>query len=110
MSGCLVLQALVRTLLVVEVEVCRQPLGRLQSILIAVQVNLLIFDAAPHTLDPDVVQRPTSAIHAYLDILVLEQLGKTWAGELTALICVEHARRSSTQRGLQGLKTEADVE
>jgi len=49
---------------------------------ISMQVDLLVFQAAPQPLDEDVVHAAAFAIHADRDPTALEHAGKVAAGEL----------------------------
>jgi hypothetical protein len=61
---------------------------------IGVEVDLLVFQAAPQSLDEDVVHASTLAIHADRDPVALQRAGEVVAGELAALIftCAATAR------------------
>ena len=60
--------------------------------LVGMEVDLLVFDGPPETLDKDVVEYPATAIHSDPDIVFLQQPGKRTAGKLAALIGVENFR------------------
>jgi len=51
---------------------------------ISVKVDLLVFEAAPQSLDKDVVHAPAFAVHADHDAMPLQRAGKLVAGELAA--------------------------
>lgn len=59
-------------------------------------VHLLVFEGAPQALDENVVQSPTLSVHADADanVMVVEDLDKGGAGELTALIDIQDFRGS----------------
>jgi hypothetical protein len=59
----LIAQALVRTLMVVEVEVVMQSRFQLWDRIILHEVDVLVLDRAPQALDENVVQSSAPAIH-----------------------------------------------
>ena len=59
---------------------------RLNAALIIGEIDLLILDRAPQTLDEDVVDSPALPVHADSDTVVLENSGKVLGGKLAALI------------------------
>ena len=81
-----VAQSLVRPLPVVELQVGIDPSSGLGDGLVSFQIHLLVLDAPPQPLHEDVVQVPTLTIHADLDPLLLQRLGKGLTGELTPLV------------------------
>ena len=58
-----VVQRLVRALSVVEREIFRQATGQLGDRAVALQIHLLVLDAAPQPFDEDVVQGASTPIH-----------------------------------------------
>ena len=61
-----------KPLTIVKSEIFSQARDGLGRVLIIVQVDLFVFDAAPESFDEDVVQRSTAAIHADGDFMVFE--------------------------------------
>ena len=59
---------------------------------IGMEVDLLVFEAAPQPLDEDVVHAPALAVHADGDPVPLEGAGEVVAGELAALVGIEDLR------------------
>src|SRR5205809_770870 len=59
-----ILQALMKSLMAIEVEVACQPACQRRHCGEAVQVQALVFHAPPQPLDEDVVQRSTATVHA----------------------------------------------
>lgn len=53
------------------------------------QVDLLVFDGPPKTLDEDVVAPNAFAIHADFDVLRGQHLDEVGGGEVAALVRVE---------------------
>src|ERR1022692_4771690 len=88
--GRLCPQAGVRASGVVELDVARDLASGFAHRLVGVQVDLLVFERAPEALDEHVVAPAALAVHADLDALFFEPPGEVFAGELTALIGVEH--------------------
>ena len=61
----------------------------LRDRLVGMEVDLLVFDRSPETLDKDVVKDSATTVHADPDIVFLQPAGKLTAGKLAALIGVE---------------------
>src|SRR5260370_18763546 len=56
---------------------------------IGVEIDFLVFQAAPQPLDEDVVHAAPLAVHADRDIMGLQSAGEAVAGELAALVALE---------------------
>src|SRR5204862_3410620 len=82
-------QALVLPLLVIEVEPGPDAGLGLGDAGIGVEVDLLVFEAAPQPLDKDVVHVAALAIHADRDLVPLQGAGEVVAGDLAALVGIE---------------------
>src|SRR5207248_6182636 len=89
-------ERLVRAVTVVE----RDPLGdsfaRLACVGIVLQIDVLVFQAAPQPLDEDVVHPAAAAIHRDFHLCLFEDGCERLAGELAALIAVEDLRLAET--------------
>src|ERR1700731_2751377 len=59
---------------------------------ISMEVDLLIFEAAPQPLDEDVVHTPALAVHADHDPLPFQGTGEVVASELAALVGIKDLR------------------
>src|SRR5499427_2620387 len=92
MPRCAITEALVLTLLIVETEPGADAGSGLGDCRISAKVDLLVFEAAPQSLDKDVVHAPAFAVHADHDAMPLQRAGKLVAGELAALIGIEALR------------------
>src|SRR4051794_27202999 len=100
-----------RAFLIVEVQPRSNPRLRFGNRSIGVQVYLFVFQAPPEPLHKDIIQTPALAVHADLDVALLQHANKVIAGELAALIGVEDLRPSEpSQRLLQRLDTEVGVQ
>jgi hypothetical protein len=98
-------------LLVVEFHPGANPLARVGHVLIGVQVNLLILEAAPQAFDEHVVDPAPFAIHADLDASVFENLGEGLTGELASLVGIEDFGGAVVVQGFaQRLHAEFGVE
>jgi hypothetical protein len=64
----------------------------LADAVVAPQIHLLVFDAAPQPLDEDVVAPGALAVHADRDPVFDQHASECRAGELAALISVEDFR------------------
>src|SRR5215472_5497304 len=75
-------EALVLALVIVEIEPGANASLGFGDRRISVKVDLLVFEAAPQSLDKDVVHAPAFAVHADHDAMPLQRAGKLVAGEL----------------------------
>ncbi len=87
-----VTEGTVRAHLVVALEEGAEVGLRLDLGAVALEVDLLVFDRTPESLDEDVVQGPPAAVHGELHALVEEGLGELRRRELTTLVGVENFR------------------
>jgi len=67
--------------------------------LVGVQIDLLVFQRSPQTLDEDVVHPSALAIHADVDLGIEQHGGEGLAGELAALIGIEDLRLAIAVQG-----------
>jgi hypothetical protein len=74
---------------IVEIEIFSDRRPRLANAVIGLEIDLLVFNRPPETLDEDVVAPGGLAIHADPDLPVEKNLGEVMAGELAALVGVE---------------------
>src|SRR5215467_11763440 len=71
------------------------------------QIDPFVLHGPPQALDKDVVVAAPASVHADLDTVIRQHLGKLVAGELRALIGIEGAGRTEPGEGLaQRLDTE----
>jgi hypothetical protein len=98
--GCHSTQTSVPSVLIVELHPIANALLCLIDTVVGFKIDLLIFLTAPETLDKYIVHPATLAVHADLDILVLEHTGEALTGKLTALIAVEDLWRPSDRQCL----------
>src|ERR1700736_5756815 len=104
-------QALVLALLVIKAEPGADAGLGLGDADIGVEVDLLVFEAAPQPLDKDIVHAAALAIHADRDRVALQGTGEVVAGELAALIGIEDLGRTVPgERFLERLDTELGAE
>src|SRR5580704_18401448 len=104
-------QALVLALLVIKAEPGADAGFGLGDTGIGVEVDLLVFKAAPQPLDEDVVNVAALAIHADGDRVALQGVGEIIAGELAALVGIEDLRPAVLgERFLECLDTELRAE
>lgn len=75
--------------LVVEHQIALHALMGRTDGLVRVQIDLLVFNALPQSLDEHVVSPAPFPIHADLDAVVGEQPGELLARELAPLVSVE---------------------
>ena len=75
--------------LIVEHEMLSDAGSRIADGIVGVHIDFLVLDPLPGPLDENVVSPAALAVHADLDVVILERLGKLSAGELAALVGVE---------------------
>ena len=92
LGRCPVAQGLMRSLVVVEPEVGAQFPPGFTGVGVGFQVHLLVLHGAPQPLHEGVVVVPPLPVHADLHPVFLQYLSEFQAGELTALVGVEHLR------------------
>jgi hypothetical protein len=95
-----VIERLMKPLTVVKPEVFSQASDGLGRVLVIVQVDLFVFDAAPEPFDEDVVQRTASPVHTDGDLALFENPSERAAGELRTLIGIEDLRLRHLQRSV----------
>ena len=71
LGRCLVAQTLMGPLTVVELEVTLQALLQLGYCLIGPQIDVLILHTPPKAFNEDIVERPTTTVHADGNTLLL---------------------------------------
>jgi len=95
------------TLFVVETNPVAQAVVKLGAAVKRMQVEVVMFDRPPESLDEDVILASAAAVHADVDTVVFENLGERGTGKLRALIGVEDLRPSIAVQGfLERLYTE----
>src|SRR5438445_10752841 len=96
---------------VVKAEPGANPSLGLGNVLIGIEVDFLVFEAAPQPLDEDIVHAPALAVHADGDPMSLEGAGEIVAGELAALVGIEDLRPAvARERFLERLHTKIGAE
>src|SRR5213083_931886 len=86
---CPVTKRLVKPCAVVKVEVSPVACRRGGHALVILEIDLLVLDAAPQSLDKNIVQGPTASIHADPDLQLLEPTCEHHTRELRALVGVD---------------------
>ena len=103
-------QARMGSLAVVEFEIPTNRRPGFADRTVGAQVDLLVFDRTPQTLDYDIVEPGPSAIHADRYSRALQHAGEGDARELTALIGIEDLWLAVARQCLfQGLDAERDI-
>ena len=96
---------------VVPVEPPGQIFGKLSSGFVSLQIDPLVFQGAPESLDEDVVLEPPLAVHTDLDVPGLEDGGECFTGKLAPLVGVEDLRGAVFEEGFfERLDAEAGVQ
>ena len=77
---------------IIKPEISLQVTSGVGNRRVLVNVNLLVFDAAPETLNENVVEGPAAAVHADSDAFVFQYTDERCTGKLNALIGVHDFR------------------
>ena len=88
----MVIEHLVRSSLIIKIDVIAQAISRLLDGIEAVQKNILIFDAAPQPFDVHIISPTSFAIHAYENVIDGQTIYPCRARKLAALITVNNPR------------------
>ena len=105
-----VTERLVQALVVVEFEVGGDSVARLRHIVVGLEVDFFVLEAAPQPFHEDVVGKAAAPVHADRHPVAAQHAGETFAGELAALVGVEDLGPPLAQRLLQGLDAEARIQ
>ena len=92
---------------VVDADVVFDSVPKVQCVFVGIQVNVVVFDAAPEPLDVDVVGGPSASVHADSEFRIIwtfadQRLDEHLAGELAPLVDVEDFQPAVAQEGLLG--------
>jgi hypothetical protein len=82
----------VKSFLVVVPKPVLQAMPEFGAILKGMEEEVVIFHGPPWPFDENIIQEVPPAIHADLDAMGLQNIGKSMAGKLTALIGIENLR------------------
>lgn len=107
--GRSVSECLVRSLVAVESKVVRQPLMTIGSRLVSLEVDVLVLERPPETLNEYVIEGSSLAVHADRDASRMESFREEGTCKLSSLIGVEDFRRSLVQCFVKRLEAEIDV-
>src|SRR5882757_5153706 len=88
------------TAAIVKIEIMADRVPCFADAFVGPQIHLLVFDAAPQSLDEHVVPPSPFAVHADGDAVAGEHAGKRRAGELRALVRVEYLRLAVTSQSI----------
>ena len=78
--------------------------------LVSLDIDVVILERPPEPFNKDVINGPTSAVHADRDRGIVQNLDELRACELTALIRVKDLRRAVLQCFLETLDAEICVQ
>src|SRR6516165_792130 len=96
-----------RTLEIIPVEVLGKAALLFDAVGGGAQINPFVLHGPPQALDKDVIVAAPASVHADLDPVIPQHLGKLVAGELRALVSIEDAGIAEPSEGLaQRLDTE----
>ncbi len=103
-------QRLMKPLHVVKVKIFIEALNNMPDGLVIMEIDFLIFYRPRKLFHKKVVKSPPSAIHADIDIVLLQTSGKFIARKLRALVCIENLRNRNSQGVLQYLHSEISIQ
>src|SRR5674476_1549881 len=89
-----------RSTAVVEVQVAADRSAGLANAVVGLEINLLVFNAAPQPLDKDIVPPSSFAVHADCNAVVGEHASEGRARELRTLIGIEDVRLAMMSQGI----------
>ena len=95
-----------RPFFIIELDVLMQTPPQLGHRFVVVEIDVLILQCAPEALDEDVVEDPTTTIHADTDLLVGQTTGKIMGSKLRSLVGVENLWFSLAQGLFQRCQSE----
>ncbi len=101
LCGSAIPQALVKALMIVEVDVVAEASIEVRHGLMKVEIDMFVFDGAPETFVEDVVESPATAVHADANARCFQAAGKVQRGDLRTLVTVEDCRLILAQGILQ---------
>lgn len=81
-----------RTLVIVELKIVCQGCPKRLHKRVFIEINQLILEAAPQSLDKDIVYGAAFTVHADADLGLQQSLSKVGAGELAALVGIKDFR------------------
>jgi len=96
-------------LVVAPEEVFEAPYG-LPDARVVFEIDLLVLDGPPKSLDEDIVEDPAFAVHADGDAMGLQKVGKLLARELRSLVSVEDLRYTNGKSFFESLHTKGGIE
>lgn len=108
--GSQVIQAFMKPLRVVEVEVGAEMRTSLGDRPVIMKVDFFVFDGSPEPFDEDVVIDPAPAVHADANARLFEDVQELTGRKLGSLVRVEDLRRGDLEGILQGLDTEGGIQ
>jgi hypothetical protein len=110
LSRSYVSEGLVESLSIVKNKVSADPLPRIPYGLVVVDIDVLILQRAPESLDEDIVEGPSPPVHADGNGFIDEQFGEVVARKLRSLVGVEDLRFPEHQCLLKGVDAEVDLQ
>jgi hypothetical protein len=82
-----------RTSVIEEVKVAADRLPRLADAVIGMQIDFLVFDAAPQALNEDVISPSPFVVHADRDVVAMEHVREGCTCKLRALDALLFVKR-----------------
>ena len=78
-----------KSLHIVKEEIFGQAITSLRDCLVVMEIDLLVFNGPPKTLNKDIIVDLATTVHTNPDSPLFQPTGKLKAGKLTALIGIE---------------------
>jgi hypothetical protein len=80
-----------RPLAIVEVQIPTERSTCLVNCVVGMQIDFLVLDRSPQSLDKDIITPRAAAIHADRDRVLQQQAGECGASELAALVGIQNS-------------------
>ena len=95
---------------IIKLEIAFQAYVCVMRRLVVIKIDFFIFERPPESFDEDIIEATTTPVHADVNMAICQHSSKIIAGKLRALIGVENRWLSMTERFLQHLKAEMDIQ
>lgn len=93
-----------------QVDVMLHSLPCFTRTTVLIDINLIVFQAAPEALNDNVILGAALPIHADANLVLLEQINILRTGKMTPLVAVHNRRLNSVKRALHRLQNKTDLQ
>ena len=95
---------------IIPVEIRSQSIMGIGHRRILHDVNVVIFDRSPESLDEDIVKDPSTTVHADPDLVLQQDLDERHRRELNPLVAVEDIRLAVFQGRLETIHAKCRIQ